>query len=116
MMAACVRCGAETMLFVNEVPLCIECDAKNDSENSERDRLGGGWLPVQPPKKHELIAAYTKATKQYVARVKDLARATGGMELDAYLNLVAKCEESRVLCISLRDQIDHLRKNWARAA
>jgi len=31
-MAKCAQCGADTHLFVNEVPLCVKCDAKREAE------------------------------------------------------------------------------------
>jgi hypothetical protein len=35
-MAKCVRCGAETSLYVNRTPLCLECDGKRGNEIQEQ--------------------------------------------------------------------------------
>jgi hypothetical protein len=44
-MARCVRCGADTILFVNGTPVCTKCDdeenkakAKEESERGKRPR------------------------------------------------------------------------------
>jgi len=31
-MAKCAECGADTHLFVNDVPVCVQCDAKREAE------------------------------------------------------------------------------------
>jgi hypothetical protein len=35
-MAKCSQCGAETPLYVNGVPLCLECDKKRLEEKEPR--------------------------------------------------------------------------------
>ena len=41
-MEKCTYCGADTILRVNEIPTCVECD-----ENSERRRAAR--IPHDPP-------------------------------------------------------------------
>jgi len=37
MMSKCVVCGAETILLVNDVPICTRCDQVRDLENLKRE-------------------------------------------------------------------------------
>jgi len=36
-MARCAHCGAETQLFSNGSPICIECDAAREAEPDQLD-------------------------------------------------------------------------------
>jgi hypothetical protein len=35
-MEKCVRCGAETILHVSGVPVCVDCDNKNTNAQASR--------------------------------------------------------------------------------
>lgn len=117
-MALCANCGAETMLFVDGIPLCVQCDATKESDPSERDTRSDDPPPVFEPheSREALILLYRDTARQYARKVSELASATGGLELDAYLRCLAKCEESRLLCISLHERISRSEESYGRAA
>jgi hypothetical protein len=104
-MAKCVRCGAETILFVAGVPLCVDCDS--DVEKGQRKTPRQAASEPQREDKpvlefRRLSALYAKSAADYAERVKALTKAAGSAELDAFLQLQEQCAKSRVVCAELR--------------
>lgn len=51
-MAKCARCGAETILLVNDVPFCTDCD--KNPEDSRASSRKSDTRPKQPAREQSL--------------------------------------------------------------
>jgi hypothetical protein len=105
-MEKCVRCGAETILFVAGVPLCVDCDSDVDKAQLPNRPRKAASEPERKDKPviefRKLSALYAQSAADYGERVKALTKAAGSAELDAFTHLWDRCETSRVACAQLR--------------
>jgi hypothetical protein len=86
-MAACVRCGAETAVLVNQIaPLCVACHKELEKEATD-----------------SLLLIYREAVRKLREDLSDLAvaMASGSLESEAVLKLLRQCEKAQVLCFEL---------------
>jgi hypothetical protein len=121
-MRPCSICGADTMLLVNDKPLCLDCDANpgrkrpksSQKEPQCADRSQDAEAhdrqdPLDPLKQRSrLVSQYAEATRSYAQSVQRLRGAAASLELDAYLWLLAECESSRLECRRLAGEISRL--------
>jgi hypothetical protein len=111
-MAKCTRCGAQTALFINAVPICVNCDSVDERDAKPREQKTKPSGSRQDDKatadRQTLLLLYGEATRKYRRDVKRLAKAAGSLELDMFLRLQKQCDESHRECIELRQQLSRL--------
>src|SRR5689334_24558600 len=55
-MKKCARCGADTVLFVNGIPLCVRCDTEIDEAQARKEAQGSKEAhPPQPAANPEAV-------------------------------------------------------------
>jgi len=109
-MATCIRCGADTRLFVAGQPVCLKCD----SELEARKNVAKGPKP-QPresspgrgtkAERRMVLELYSQATQHYAQAASELARAAGSAEMDAFVLLHERCVQSWQECTQLRETL-----------
>ena len=109
-MEKCVICGAETMLIVGGVPMCVRCDDERERRGKTKGDAQSGKppMPPNPPKPAErrmLVDHFEAAVRKYRANVRQLTRAAGSYELDAFERLYLRCRQSHEECADLHQQL-----------
>jgi hypothetical protein len=52
-MAECVHCGADTILYNNGVPVCVDCDCSKESSLTTHTRRKEPDRKPSPPANHQ---------------------------------------------------------------
>jgi hypothetical protein len=108
-MAKCVRCGAETILYVGGEPRCAKCDAELEMKEKERTKPRSPDRKTNPPvggEDHQaLVSLYEEAVRDYRRRVLALSNAATSLEMDAFQRLWQQCAASRTECEQLRGEL-----------
>jgi hypothetical protein len=111
-MAKCYLCGADTDLFVNSFPMCLQCVVKVETADSKPTREEAD-LPFVVPgpcaTRIALIRRFQDAVSELAPLSKRLSDAAISFEHDAYMLVLRQLNFAREHCEECRASLeDHM--------
>lgn len=101
-MARCARCGTETDVRINGVPLCTACDEASQKWNAPKQR-------IYCPQLESLLVRFSRTVEAYRYATRKLTKAAGSSEHDAFSNALASVQPAYVKCAEVhREIIKHI--------